>query len=166
MSENETHVIYSSSGDLSPQEYAEAKGITIRTVRRWLADGELPTAWQDALTGKWNIPSDAERVVSAAPRQVQQRPPAFLLPHGGAAPVGAGEMVLHQPAAAAAPEREPTRLEDLDDEPAFLSIPVASEYLGIPQAQILAQPELFGVMHVGINSSPRVPKATIKKFEG
>jgi hypothetical protein len=169
MSETEiadgVHVIHSPAGDLRPEEYADRHKKALRTVRRWLADSELPGAWQDPQSKKWNIPADVERVVSDVPKVERPRPVEYVMqPPAGLVP-GAG-LVLHDQHRQLEAPREPTRLEDLAEEAAFLTVADAAAYLGIPQAQILAQPEVFDVMHVGVNGSPRVPKATIKKFEG
>lgn len=146
---------------LSIVDYAERQGINARTVKRWLAADELPGAEKDPFTGAWRIPANATRMVTA---KVDPQPgPGTELEFGPAYPGTVGQ--FHGwPPAAVAPE-EPTRLEDLEELPAFLTIAQAAEYLGIPQAQILAHRETFGVMDVGVNGSPRVPKAIVHKFE-
>jgi len=45
---------------LTPATYAQHVGASERSVRRWLAEGELPAARQVA--GRWEIPADAVRV--------------------------------------------------------------------------------------------------------
>jgi hypothetical protein len=175
MSETEdaqVHVIHSANGWLTPEQYAEQQDKTLRTVRRWLADEEVPGAWQDPITKKWNIPAGAERVVSEVPKDLRPRPVQYVMPPAGEQP-GNG-LVLHEQSRQLEPtllEREPTRLEDLEEESTFLSIAAAAEYLGIPQESILEQPDVFGVMPVGRKLPDgtrvkKVPKATIKKFEG
>ena len=149
---------------LSAAEYAEHVNSHVRTIKRWIADGKLPSATKDPFSGEWRIPRDARPVVTAqAPRQDLTSPASMpsipgldphqqiLLPHG----------FLPAPG-----ESEPSRLEDLAEESAFLSIADAAHYLGIPQAQIMANPELFEVMNVGVNGSARVPKRVVYAFEG
>jgi hypothetical protein len=45
-------------------DYAEAMGKSLRTVQRWLADGELPDAQQDE-DGRWWVPAGTRRRTSS-----------------------------------------------------------------------------------------------------
>lgn len=45
---------------VSLADYAEGVGKSLRTVQRWLADGQLPDARQDG-EGRWWLPAAAER---------------------------------------------------------------------------------------------------------
>lgn len=157
-----TH-IHENGHDMSVSEYAAHVGVHPRTVKRWLANDELPDASKDPFNSEWRIPPTAHRVMRA---------PADVLPFGGAEQPQpwTGEMVLHQQALPAQ-EREPSRLEDLAEEPTFLPVHDAAIYLGIPQAQILDNPETFEVMYLGVKGkggkpTPRVPKRVIRQFEG
>ncbi len=149
-----TMEVQPSGSDLSINEYGERHNVHHRTVRRWLADGKLPGATKDPFTGAWRIPADAQPVqmsTDVAPLQMTGGEQGMVLPQGWSM----------------APEEQvPTRLDELADEPAFLTVADAAQYLGIPQAQILANPELFEVMHVGVSGAPRVPKRTVYAFEG
>lgn len=163
---------------LSLNEWAEADNTHPRTVKRWLANGEIPGAYKDAFTGEWRIPQDASRqrrplnaedasAVAAAggPSDILfgEHPGAGQgLPWWASPELLAGQLALAGPAQDAAP----TRLEMLDEESAFLTIERAARFLGVPQAQIRANPETFGLMPVGINGSLMVPKSTIRQFEG
>lgn len=51
---------------MSLRSYAEYAGVSTRTVKRWLAEGRLPTARKTA-AGEWFIPADA-RPTEPAPR--------------------------------------------------------------------------------------------------
>ena len=163
--------IETSSEMLSLADYSERAGVNARTVKRWLASDELPGAIKDPFTGAWRIPATATRMVQARTDG----------PAGGFG----SEMAVHDAATAAAggldagalvqlmaamnanrAEAEPTRLDDLEELPAMLTVAQAAEFLGVPQAQILAHRDVFKVMDVGVNASPRVPKSTIYAFEG
>lgn len=147
---------------LAIADYAEHAGVHPRTVKRWLAENELPGATKDSFSGEWRIPVDATR--RPAPVWTSKAELAVTEQH---LPAPAGtEMVWHQPQPQPADAGEPTRLESLAEEATFLTVPEAAYYLGIPQKQILANAELFEVMTVGFDSSPRVPKRVIRKFEG
>jgi hypothetical protein len=149
--ENDAH-------NLSTTEYAAHVGAHPRTVKTWLANEELPGAYKDPFTSEWRIPRDTVR-------QLKPKAKAPDAPVAGDVLPWSGGQLIPFPQAPAEPA-EPTRLEDLAEEPAFLRIDEAAYYLGIPQAQILANPEVFEVMHVGVSASPRVPKRVIRKFEG
>jgi hypothetical protein len=147
---------------LKLREYADHVGVHERTVKRWLRDEQLPGATKDPFSGDWMIPADTMRVKTSPMAGHVDQP---LSP--------SGELQIHrvEPGYGVVPyenelEVEPTRLQALDEEPAFMSVADAAFYLGIPQAQILANPDRFQVEHLGYNSSPRVPKSVIKKIEG
>lgn len=127
-------------------QFAEIAGISERTVKRWLADHELPGAYQDA-RGRWMIPADAER----QPRTgdvVQLQPPAAA---GGDLAVQVAEQL--------------TLL--LDTLPSFLPIPDAAAILGISEETIRSHPEDFDVRPYGPGSyRTSVPLATIKRIRG
>jgi hypothetical protein len=149
------------------ETYAGIVGTTDRTVRRWLGNGEIPGAERD-VSGKWEIPSTAvrraktpeevrayrEAAAGASPAEHSEVGVPAMYPNTGA------EMVL------AGPITEPTLVQALDDETGYLSIADASHYLGIPQAQILANPERFDLAPVGVNGSQRVPQRIIRRIMG
>lgn len=153
---------------LSVSEYAERHNVSTRTIKRWLAGSgvfELPGAVKDPASGEWRIPADAIQQARSVPADVSK--PAD---HSEVSPAALqlvqtapGQVVPFQPAVEAP---EPTLREDLDDEPGFLSIENAARYLGIPQAQIRANPERFQLEAVGVNGSLRVPQKVIRRIMG
>lgn len=129
---------------LTAAQYANRIGKTERTVKRWLADGELPGAYQDE-RGRWMIPVDAERTASndlvTLPRPMT-RPMTVEISHG------------HAPL--------------IDTLPSFLSIDEASAVLGISRHAILTPRgrDYFDVVPFGANGSLVIPLATIKRIRG
>lgn len=160
------------SPTLSLNEYAESVGVHPRTVKRWLANEEVPDAVKDPFTNEWRFPPGAPRVqraqhdVQGTGGQVAQPVDVLFGSAGGGPGGGVPWWAVAPPALGSAEELEPTRLDMLDEESAFLTIERAAKFLGVPQAQIRANPEVFGLMSVGINGSLMVPKSTIRKFEG
>ena len=147
---------------LTLNEYAESVGVHPRSVKRWLANGEVPDAFQDPFSKQWQFPAGAPRVQRASEE------PATTGYSTAVSPANGGAVVPHGwfPHPGEIHEDEPTRLEMLDEESAFLTVERASKFLGVPQAQIRANAETFGLMPVGINGSLMVPKSTIRRFEG
>lgn len=150
---------------LSVAEFAMARGTSTRSIKRWLADGELPAAEKDAFTGQWRIPRDATRIKTA--KSAEETKPVnhseLLAQMGVMAMPGGGEVIPWQQV----PEPpEPTLRERLDDETGYLTIEEAAGYLGIPQAQIRANAERFGLEAVGVNGSLRVPQRVIRRVMG
>ena len=126
---------------LTAAQYATAIGMSLRNVKRWLEDGELPGAFKDE-RGWWMIPADAERsavandVVAISPRT---RPTTQAVSH----PAGM-----------------------IDAMPSFLTIEQAAQVLGISRHAIATHREYFGVVPFGANGSLVVPLATIKRIRG
>lgn len=153
---------------LSLSEYAEKHGKSTRTVKRWLSGTGmyvLPGAEKDPGSGEWRIPADAMAVPRSAsaeatmPADHSEAPTGLQL----VPPAGAGGQLL--PFTPVEPP-EPSLREDLDDEPAFLTIEIAARYLGIPQAQIRANADRFGLEPVGVNGSLRVPQKVVRRIMG
>lgn len=146
---------------LSLSQYAAANNVSERTVKRWLANKELPDAEKDQYTGEWRIPAHAARV--QRPRAEGANPPSEI---GSAVAThlfnGRGE-IQPMPELRAS---DPSLREELDDEPGFLPLDVASSYLGIPKAQILQNPERFGLERVGTNGSYRLPQRVVREIAG
>lgn len=148
---------------LTLNEYAESVGVHPRTVKRWLAADEVPAARRDPFTKEWRFPVGASRQI----RAVSDAPTGSEV-----AVSGANGAMMAPPAHAWYPhpgevlEDEPTRLDMLDEESAFLTVERASKFLGVPQAQIRSNPEEFDLKPFGIGGSLMVPKSTIRKFEG
>lgn len=148
------------------ETYAGIVGTTDRTVRRWLGNGEVPGAQRD-ITGKWEIPASAVRRAKT-PEEVrafreQGEAGVSTVEHSE---VGVPALYPGTELTLAGPVAEPSLVQALDDETGFLSIADASHYLGIPQAQILANPERFDLAPVGVNGSMRVPQRIIRRVMG
>lgn len=125
---------------LTAAQYADQAGASERTVKRWLADGELPGATKDE-RGRWLIPADTTRtpgadVVPLAPRHMT-RP-----------------MTTQQPG------------PELDALPSFLSIDQAAHILGITAYAIRKHREYFDAQPFGPNGALVIPLATIRKVRG
>jgi hypothetical protein len=153
---------------LTIDEYAEVIGKSSRVVKRALYGEdsyEIPDAYKDQ-AGEWRIPENAVRVKRTQRPAKPEGPVNGLqvVPAGGfpAAPDAGAQLVPYQPPL----ETEPTLRESLDDKPGFLSIADAAEHLGIPEAQIRANPERFQLENVGYNGSPRVPQRVVRRIAG
>lgn len=148
---------------LTLQQYAEAKEVDQRTVKRWLSAGELPGAIKDEDSGKWSIPADARRTKGHGLR-------ATPVPDRATAEVT--ELVVHRhltPSGVVPFDGAPTPtplLDRLQDLPAYLTVAQAAEFLGVPRAQIAAHPETFDAVPVGVAGSLRVPQATVRRIAG
>ncbi|UOE45288.1 helix-turn-helix domain-containing protein [Agromyces larvae] len=122
-------------------EYARQRGITERTVRRWLAAGELSAARQ--LRGRWMIPADAEPV---AHESASLERPRTSTPR---------------------PARPPLTLSAaLDESPVFLTIETAARLLGVSEHAVRANRETFGVVRLGAHGSLVVPQRVLREFAG
>lgn len=135
----DTHPVMMAAAD-----YADLIQVSERTVKRWLADGELPGAMKDE-RGRWLIPSTAERTASPAEVVTLDRPMTSPM---------TGVEVTH-----------PAQMS-LDILPSFLTIDQAAQILGISRHAIATHREYFDVVPFGSNGSLVVPLATIKKIRG
>lgn len=122
---------------LSAKEYAEKVGVTDRSVKRWIAEGELDGT---LLGTKWYVPFDAVRRV----------------------PEESSEMVVARRAAPTAI----TLVSSLEGQPAFLSLEVAAQLLGVTEFTIRQHQEFFGVMPFGPKGSLVVPQSTVRNVAG
>lgn len=127
---------YDSPWLATAEGYAQAQGITVRTVKRWLAAGELPGATKDEL-GRWMIPNDAQRTT--------------------------GELVTMENAMTRPMTSQPVTLDAL---PSFLTVDEAAQILGISRHAIATHREYFDVVPFGPHGSLVVPLATIKRIRG
>lgn len=150
---------------LSLTEYAAEQDMSTRQIKRWLAAGQLPSAVKDPATGEWRIPAGAARVFNAAPAAQTQPQDHSQAALQLVTALGAqqGELVPWQEPRES---EEPSRREQLDDEPGFLDLPTAARYLGIPQAQILKDPKRFGIEARGVSGAPRVPQRIVRRIMG
>jgi hypothetical protein len=126
---------------LSAAQYADAIGKTERTVKRWLADGELLGAYQDE-RGRWMIPANAERTTGEL--VTLDRPTTRPMT----------DMVLSHPS------------QMIDALPSFIDIDRAASILGISRHAITTHREYFDVVPFGPNGSLVIPLATIKRIRG
>ena len=129
---------------LTAAQYATSIDKTERTVKRWLADGELPGAHQDE-RGRWLIPAGAERTVSGE-LVTLERPMTRPMT----------EVVTSHPAGM------------IDTAPSFLTIEQAAHVLGISRHAILTPRgrDYFDVVPFGVNGSLVITLATIKRIRG
>lgn len=122
---------------LTLQGYVDRTGKTERTVRRWLAAGDLPGARKDR-GGQWMIPADA-----------------VYTPGAGAA------------LALVEPEPEPVSLAgELDALPALLALVDASRLLGVTEYAIRRNREFFGAVRLGPRGSLVVPASVVRELAG
>lgn len=144
---------------MTPAQYAQNQGVSTRTVERWLAAGELPTASQTP-DGRWHIPADA----------VRQRP---LIPSGDVpprqprqgtdmSPTRRGDVV---PTSAPTPAPR-TLAEALDQQPALLALEDAARLLGIPESGIRKHAEELGALPWGPRGRLVVPQSAVRRLAG
>lgn len=121
--------------------YAGLVDVSERTVKRWLASGELPDAVKDE-RGRWLIPANAERQIST------------------------GELVTLDPRPMTR-HMTPT-VPNLDELPSFLTVDQAAQLLDVSRHAILTPRgrEYFDVVPFGVNGSFVIPLATIKRIRG
>lgn len=171
-----SEIAYDADGNLEARqltvrEYAEQHGLSTKTVKRALSAGQIPEAqmvYNPARgTEEWRIPEHATRRMDASPVARTQPQDHSAAPSRALEPVRApgGQVVAFEPGERLL-EVETNLREDLDDEPAFLTIQDAAKFLGIPQAQILANAERFGLEPVGVSGSMRVPQRVIRRIMG
>lgn len=152
---------------LSVDEYAEVIGKSSRVVKRALYGEDsymIPDAVRDQ-AGEWRIPEHAVRIKRpTSPKPEGPVNGLQVVPAGGfpEAPDTGAQLLPWTPPT----ETEPTLRESLDDKPGFLSIADAAEHLGIPEAQIRANPDRFQLENVGYNGSPRVPQRVVRRIAG
>ena len=160
------HVETVPSVGVTVEHYAELHGLSVRTVRRWLAAGELPTATK---TGDvWSIPANAERVPGAGNAMA---PVAAGLTDA----VAAGAALMRQQRqgqqlATAAPAT-PSLAGELDTLPAYLHLEDAARLLGVDPYVIVRNADHFGAVRwgeltAGKRRSWLVPAATVRQIAG
>jgi hypothetical protein len=127
---------------LTAAQYADAIAKNIRTVKRYLEDGERPGAVKDE-RGRWMIPANARRTE------------------------GAGELVtMTRPRTSPTTEMTSHPAGMIDAMPSFLTIDQAAQILGISRHAIATHREYFDVVPFGPNGSLVIPLATIKRIRG
>lgn len=78
---------------LSRFEFAEAAGVSADTVRDWLRNGKIPSAFKDE-AGHWRVPEGAT-VLHSPQRGPRTQQPTVVVSTTPAAPAPSSEVVLH-----------------------------------------------------------------------
>lgn len=146
-------------------EYAKARGVSTRTVERWLKANRLEDAVK--VNDAWLIPAGAvpdDTAAARAERAAHPTPPN-VGPDRGARP-GSGVAVRQAGAVPALPAAPPTLAELLAVLPAYLPLATAARMLGVTQRAILENPGHFDTQPFGPGDSIRVPKHVIIKAAG
>ena len=141
---------------VTAEQWATAHGVALRSVRRYLQKGKLPTAVMEG--GRWMIPLDAEVEHQAAQGTVVRQAPAAA------------------PATTQAPRARATATMTLEGElggqTAYLDLETASRLLGIPADVVVRHREEFGTVRYGdLDPSTRrrawvVPASTVRAIAG
>lgn len=139
---------------VTAQVWADAHGVALRSVRRYLQNGKLPGAVMDG--GRWMIPLDAEPE-HKAPQTTMDRPER-----------PSQEVARPQARQAAAMTLE----GELAGQTAYLSLDTAARLMGIPADVLVRQREEFGTVRYGdLDPSTRrrawvVPASTVRTVAG
>lgn len=132
---------------LTPQQWADAHGVVIRTVRRYLDAGRLVGAVQGD-DGRWMIPATATPTDAGPSTTIATARP------GGA------------PAASSRPAAAPSLAAMLDGQPAYLDLETAGRLLGVSTGTIRRHRDRFGAEPFGPNGSLVVPASTVRHVAG
>lgn len=146
-------------------EYAEMVGKSARVIKRALYGEDsymIPGAVKDH-ENQWLIPENAVRVRRPAEPQPEAPTTGLQVVPAGGLPAPGQQVTQWAPQEL---EVEPTLREELDDQPGFLTIEQAAEFLGIPESRIRANRDRFGLEPVGFNGSLRVPQRVIRRIMG
>lgn len=119
-------------------EYAESQGAAVRTVRRWLDMGKLPTARK--VGGRWLIP------VGAVPTQKPQTAVEHSPRHTPAPPV--------------------TLLEYVAALPVMLDVATAARLLGISRYAVIQHADFYQLVRHGDNGAWVMPKGRLLELNG
>lgn len=128
---------------LTVVQYAEAVGVSDRTVKRWLKDNELPDATRDG-RGRWLIPADAVRKINPSP----------VAAPAPSTDVDAPDMFDLSPQ------------QVLDRLPGFVNLDAAAHLLGIPATAIRRNQDYFDVHPFGTNGALVMPLSRVKAIRG
>jgi hypothetical protein len=143
---------------LSLKGYADATGKHPRTVKRWLADGELPGARQDPIDGHWMIPADAVR----SPKTLATASNVMTLP-----PAQYTAPVRDIPAAVpSTPQGHTSAFPSWDVLPTTLTVEQAAALMGVTEHAIASNQDYYGVIKHGKKGAMLVPLATVKRLRG
>jgi hypothetical protein len=129
---------------LTMPQYAARVGKSVRTVQRWLDQGEILDAVK--IDGMWRFPSDAKR----RPLQIETQD---------------GETkALAVIAKATLRDAEPSRA--LNREPGWVGLDQAALYLGVSAYAIRHRPDLFHAEPIGPHGALMVSRRTIAHYLG
>lgn len=189
MTDTNVHIV---SPMLTPDQYAAQDGApSLRTLMRWLKDGEVPGAVQDS-SRRWMIPADAVRVPASKPMATRQAPAPesssmIVMPHvQQKAPVQAvvaptsptvpktdllprpvaprGSLTLEQLEELAG-QVPPVAL--LDQCPVvFIPLRTAAKILGVSSGMLIREREYYQLIQESAGRSYKMPQARIRDFIG
>ncbi|GIG21759.1 hypothetical protein Cch01nite_24830 [Cellulomonas chitinilytica] len=128
---------------LTPAAYAEHVGASERSVRRWLADGELPAA--ELVARRWEIPADAVRV---------QRLPEAVAD------------VSRDAVAPRAPRPATTLVGALETLPIYVDVDTAAQLLGISPYAVRRHADELGGRRWGLNGALVIPQSALRELAG
>jgi hypothetical protein len=130
---------------LTPAAYAEHVGASERSVRRWLADDELPAARQ--VGGRWEIPADAVRVQRlderAALEPVQRSSGVSVEVRASTSLAGALEVL-----------------------PVMLDVETAAQLLGVSPYAVRQHADELGGRRWGPNGALVIPQSALRALAG
>lgn len=142
-------VTHESNAYIRGSEYADRHGVSHRTIKRWLKNGELPGAYQDD-KGWWLVPANAvhepKAIVPATPSPAQPGTAVAL-----STPL-TSEVAI---------ELLPEMINRL---PTLLTLDQAAYLLNIPKSSIVHDRKYFRVRK--INRRLVMPLSRIKKLRG
>src|SRR5690606_25626226 len=142
---------------MTPTEYADHVGTTMRTVKRWISEGRLPEAVKGD-DGRWKIPAGAvvrkghsQPALVDAGALVRRRTSADL-----DRVVGAG---VHEP---------PRPALVLDTLPALVELGAAAGACGVPESAVrtLVRDGRLDGVHVGSAHRLYVTQASLRRLMG
>lgn len=138
---------------LTVSQYADAHGLSIRTVRRYLSANRLPGASQ-LPTGEWMIPADAQP--TAAPTTGPAPIGAEVSPWTSGVVETTHELLQAGPKVAA----------ELDPLPGMVTLADASRILGIPESAIRRNRDYFGAVPFGPRGALVIPQSALRGIAG
>ena len=156
----DTFTLLAGDAMLTVAQYAEHRGKTIRTVRRWLADPQLVEALGAVQLEDrtWMIPADAEPTV-------EQRAAVVGLPTSAVAR-NTQQPTSRDVSRVSRPTTPATLEQLLQLEPAYLDLETASRLLGVPVRAIRRNREAFGAVPYGDRGRLVVPQAIVRRVAG
>lgn len=150
---------------MTPEEFAQIKGVSARTVQRWLKNGEIPGAVRRR-DNTWHLPADAQRVERLddtpgdASRHDAATPPDATTSRRDVATTPGSDVLPFLPA-------QGLSLADaLAMQPAWLDLDTACRFLGVSKRAVKRDPEFFGARPLGDFRRLLIPQATVRRDAG